>query len=369
MAAKVLILLGDAGGGHMSAAKAIAAGFQISYPQVEVKILDLSVEVSKFPFNATDQVWQNVSKYPFIEAISNFGYELTNTYLGNIIAHKVVLADGGLPLVKIIQRESPDVVISTHFIVSAVLEKVKYLFPGLKTVSVAADLVGFPRMLADHSADLIFCATAEAALRLEDFGIRSENIRFPYFPVNPNLQNYQGRTKFLRQIGLNPKLKIILITGGGLGTISMLDTIRTLLKLPGCQLIIVAGKKKATFELFKHEYANFPNVKVIQFVDNIQDYFNAADLVVAKPGPATIVELEIFRKPTLFTKMIGQQELGNIDFLMQNPNFVYLGKENGSTLSEASRLLMHKYIAFDSRFNFNSSVEIAIEIMTSLGIA
>lgn len=357
MVIKILILLGDAGGGHMSAAKATAEGLEALHADIEAKIINLSDTEKSFPFNATDNSWKLVSKYPIAQTISNQIYKLINTKIGDYIARKFVQRFGANAVRKVIEREDPQIVISTHFVVSAVLEKMKQEMPQLFTVSIAADLVGFPRLLADSNADLIFCATAKAAKRLESFGIKPNVIKYPHFPL--------AVSKGGRQIEVDANQKCILVTGGGVGTIALVDEIGELLKLPKATVIVICGKSEDAYQLLQDRYRDYPNLRLEKFVNNMNDFLTAADLVIAKPGPATIVEIELLKRKAIFTQIIGKQEFGNIAYLKQNPNFVYLPEEKESVSKLALQLMSRPYRPFEPRFNKEANRQLANVVMKS----
>lgn len=358
-----MILLGDAGGGHMSAARAMQAGFLAVDPELKVEVVNLSDRVKTFPFNATDSSWKLVSKSRPARLFSDLMYGVTNSWLGDKVARKLVVGSGRQAVIDAITDHQPDIVVSTHFIVSTILEAVKPQYPNLISVSIAADLVGFPRMLADHNADLIFCATSEAADRLKSFGIAPSAIRSPHFPVNANVASKLSRDEFWRQQGLDSDTKTILVTGGGVGTVSMLPLIERLLQIPNIRVVVICAKSEESYTYLNNKFGNNPRLVLKKFVPNLPEYMNASDIIVAKPGPATVIEIEILSKPAIFTNTIGKQEYGNVEFLKQNPNFVYLPDCQESIEQVVDRLLYREAVPFTARFNTESSAKIAEEVL------
>ena len=75
--------------------------------------------------------------------------------------------------------------------------------------------------------------------------------------------------------------------------------------------------------------------------------FAISDLVIAKPGPATVLELEKLGKKAIFTKPVGYQEFGNVKYLVKNPNFIYIGTNYGSALQEVKNLLEKENMPFN----------------------
>src|SRR5690606_11108162 len=76
----------------------------------------------------------------------------------------------------------------------------------------------------------------------------------------------------------------------------------------------------------EYKYLDNKKVKILGYINNMHDYLKIADIVVGKPGPATIIESELFDKKMILTRKIGQQETGNIDYALKNPKFRYIGE-------------------------------------------
>ena len=74
-------------------------------------------------------------------------------------------------------------------------------------------------------------------------------------------------------------------------------------------------------------YRGLHNVRVLGFVPNLPDYFAASDVVVAKPGPSTILELEALAKRTVLTGDLGPQEVGNIRFALRRSLVRSIGRD------------------------------------------
>ncbi|MFA5623299.1 MAG: hypothetical protein WC981_03665, partial [Candidatus Dojkabacteria bacterium] len=69
---------------------------------------------------------------------------------------------------------------------------------------------------------------------------------------------------------------------------------------------------------------------------------------IAKPGPATLLEIERLGKKAIFTRPVGYQEWGNVEYLLQNPNFIYIGNEYNLIEGEIKELLEKEIGEYES---------------------
>jgi UDP-N-acetylglucosamine--N-acetylmuramyl-(pentapeptide) pyrophosphoryl-undecaprenol N-acetylglucosamine transferase len=108
-------------------------------------------------------------------------------------------------------------------------------------------------------------------------------------PVRKNLGKME-RTEALRKFGLSGEKKTLLVLGGSLGAKSineaMSDSVK-ILEENNIQIIWQTGKNY--FEQFKS--MNSENVKVYDFIEDMNAAYSACDLLLARAGATTIAEL------------------------------------------------------------------------------
>jgi 1,2-diacylglycerol 3-beta-galactosyltransferase len=336
---KVLILIGDVGNGHRSAANALTESFRNLYPEVSVTTCDLFKESALWPYDASDEMYKNVSRSKSLEKLNNAAFRLTTQKYFIDVFKNYTFTQFFDTLLKIMNREKPDVVISVHPIVSMVLERLKEdNHAQFLSVVVVTDLVTLFRGWGDRSADLTFAPTVESVETLVKFGVDRNKIIYPLFPINPKLKNYRTKQEVFYELGFDLDKTTILLTGGGVGAKSLNTSIEKLSKNKNYQLIIIAGKLEEYKAKLEKTYADFKNIKILGYVNNIQDYINAADIVVGKPGPATILEIELFNKKAVLTRKIGEQEIGNIGYALKNSKFRHIS-DNWKKLESAIKEL------------------------------
>ncbi|MEO8691798.1 MAG: UDP-N-acetylglucosamine--N-acetylmuramyl-(pentapeptide) pyrophosphoryl-undecaprenol N-acetylglucosamine transferase [Candidatus Saccharimonas sp.] len=108
------------------------------------------------------------------------------------------------------------------------------------------------------------------------------------------------------ELGFENQLPIVVVTGGGLGSIRVNSaTIRELPRLLKLTNIVLLSGREAydglkSSMLLNDEY-DTPRFKLLAFVDSSQmhDILRVADIVVARAGATTIAELAVLAKPTI----------------------------------------------------------------------
>ena len=107
------------------------------------------------------------------------------------------------------------------------------------------------------------------------------------------------RSESLTHFKLKPSKKTIVILGGSLGAQKINETIAAHLPLfskLGVQLIWQCGK--LYFDLFK-EYNEKENVQVYEFIQEMDLFYAAADVLISRAGASSISELVLVGKPVL----------------------------------------------------------------------
>ena len=109
----------------------------------------------------------------------------------------------------------------------------------------------------------------------------------------------------IKELGLNPKLPIILVFGGSQGAKSINTAVEDLvIKENNYQIIWAPGKKN--FEEIKEylsekgkDIENIKNARILPYIYNMEEIMNISDLVVSRSGAMTIIEIENVGKPAI----------------------------------------------------------------------
>ena len=82
-------------------------------------------------------------------------------------------------------------------------------------------------------------------------------------------------------------------------------------------MVVVCGTNEAArARLAKRAWPKGVGVKVEGFVENMDEYMAAADCLVTKAGPGTIMEASTRGLPCLLSSFLPGQEAGNVPFVV-----------------------------------------------------
>lgn len=328
MKKKVLIIIADIGNGHKSAADAITTVFKAKYGEdYELKTIDIYKEADVEPFNSADVSYKFLSQNRGYEKVSNVTWKFTNTLIGYKLYKAYFLGLIYKAAKAVIEKESPDIVISAYPLTSTIINQMRKDGAKFKYVVVITDLITMHRSWADESADLVTSPTPDAVKTLVNFGVDINKVIYPFFPLKPELENFKPKSEITQQLNFSNELPIILITGGGLGTKAISAAIQKLCKREDLQIVVIAGKLDEYREELEEMYKDNKNVRVLGFVSNMYDYLNACDIVIGKPGATTVMEIELFNKKAIFTRYIGVHDFGNIEYALRDPKIKYIADD------------------------------------------
>lgn len=131
---------------------------------------------------------------------------------------------------------------------------------------------------------------------------KPECIVFTGNPVRPAIQNIDcTREQSELFFNLDSSKKTILVVGGSLGARTINQSIEAHLEeftKAGAQVIWQTGK--TYFAQAQEAAKNYENVKVFDFIKNMDLAFTAADVIISRAGAGTISELCIVGKPCIF---------------------------------------------------------------------
>lgn len=364
---KILILLADVGSGHKAAANALTQAFEKVYSDtVEVKSVDLFKEYGKLPFKQSAHSYKLATSLPPLEFTSNLLYKTLNTGVGDKVFSKFTFYRMYSQAVELLAIEKPDVVVSVHPIVSLITCELKQRLNSFYSVTVVTDLIDFMRAWADGCADLVFCPTPQARDLVVSYGVDPRRVVTGYYPLRPSLADYRPWREVLSELGLALDQPTVLLTSGGFGAANLVTLAKRLLKDPRMQLVVITGRLEKLEQRLKKQFADNPRIKILGFVERMQDYLNSADYIVSKPGPASILEIMLFNKKAILTKPIGVQEEANVGYALKNPKFRYISNKYSQIGKVIEDFRSHpelKDLKPKKDFDFDDSFKIVSKLM------
>jgi 1,2-diacylglycerol 3-beta-galactosyltransferase len=307
----VLIAFSDTGGGHRAAASAIRDALANTRHDIDITLVDPWAICPRWPFRQLSRAYPAViERAPWLWS---GGFALTNTPQRAAFAERLAWPVMRPTFEKIASAQRPDVIVSTHPLLTAPLRRA---FPGTPLVVVVTDLISGHVSWYNRCADLTIVPTAAARDRAIACGVESDRVAVMGVPVSRPFIAVPGEKSLLQQqLGWPTNKPIILLAGGaeGIGPLEALSVAIDRAQLP-CDIAVVAGRNSALAERLRARRWQ-GTVHVYDFVTNFAELMRAASVLVTKAGPGTISEACASGCPVILSGAIPGQETGNVDFV------------------------------------------------------
>jgi UDP-N-acetylglucosamine:LPS N-acetylglucosamine transferase len=303
---RVLVLYSLTGAGHLRVAQALAAELRRVDPHCEIVLHDgltgarwgIAFDPSRaYAILTTRLLW-----------LFNVVYRLADTALGVRVVRSLIRWAWGRDLAAIIDRERPDLVVSTHAFFSPRTHDPTEHIPRWATV--VTDLGTPPRLWFDARSDVLIAPTPEIAAQARQRGGVPANRILALddeYPIDPRFQASSDSPA---------RVATLLVLGGGIGAGKMWEQVSTLRRcFPRMKVVVVCGRNAALQARLARQADE--GLEVHGFVDRMDELMRRADVVVSKAGSVTIAEAALMRKPLVITGWIGLQERDNVDLVVR----------------------------------------------------
>ena len=319
---KILIISSDTGGGHRSAAQAIAVGLQRFWHggSVAVRVMRAAEE----SHHLTDKL---VSLYNWIlrnkQSWMKYLYWAVNKIRPETreFFHKRCIGY----LKGQFEKWCPHVVVSVHPLTQHIFGRILRelnLKDQIPLVTVVTDpCYGFWKGWACDDVSLYLVANDDAKRQLMDYGVSGDRIRISGLPLHPKFREVtEADAQDARKaFGLDPDKFTVFVNAGWIGGGNIPAIFRELVRGElDVQAIFLAGKNEEL--LIEAEEiartAKFP-VKVIGYSDEIEKLMQSANVMVSKLGGLTTFEALACRLPIIadITTPPMPQEAGTVKLI------------------------------------------------------
>jgi UDP-N-acetylglucosamine:LPS N-acetylglucosamine transferase len=316
---RILFAISDTGGGHRSGAVAIEAAIQqLAEAGVECHIVDMLTSTGVPVVSAAPNLYDQLSTRWL--PVFDFFYRLTDGKRRVYAISSLVYAAAHRNILRALESVRPNLVVSVHPLVNHLVGNTRRTYRlRFRFVTVVTDLVSLHASWADPQVELCIVPTAEAYDRLRRQGMPEPKLALTGFPVHPKFAAYLGTRRDARErLGVANPPFTVLLTSGGVGAGNMGEVVDDLrAAYPDLQLLVVTGKNAALRDALLQRNLG-PGVHIYGFVNNMEELMAAADVVVTKAGPGTLMEALVMRRPVIVTQAVGMQERGNIDFVLNH---------------------------------------------------
>lgn len=319
---KILIISSDTGGGHRSAAQALADGVQKFWKGESaavriMKAVEDSHHITDKLVNAYNWLLRNKQhwmKYMYW-AVNRFRPETREFFHRRCMGYIKVQ----------FEKWCPHIVVSVHPLTQHIFGRILkelHLEKQIPLVTVVTDpCYGFWKGWACDDVALYMVANEDAKRQLVDYGISEDKIKISGLPVHPKFHEVDeaDAQNARKAYGLDPDKFTVFVNAGWIGGGNIPQIFRELVHGElDVQAIFLAGKNEALYkeaqEIAKH--AKFP-VKVIGYSDEIEKLMQSANVMVSKLGGLTTFEALACRLPIIadITTPPMPQEAGTVKLL------------------------------------------------------
>ncbi|CAB3391473.1 conserved protein of unknown function [Kyrpidia spormannii] len=126
---------------------------------------------------------------------------------------------------------------------------------------------------------------------LIDLGYPRERVHVTGFPLRPAFSRAIPKAQALARLGWEDVPRVLCM-GGGLGLGNVRQWLDWLDESPAdFEMVVVAGRNRRLYKELAQRAAGWRHaLRILGYRDDIQDVFAASDVLVTKPGTATVVE-------------------------------------------------------------------------------
>ncbi len=316
---RFLILTGDAGFGHRSAANSIAKALTLQHPQdAAVRVVNPIFEEPVSPLlRDTERDYdRTVTDSP---AWYRFTYEISDSRPASALVETTLILALYKSLKQLFDEARPDAILNTTQMFNApagaVLRSIK---PRPPLYTVVTDLADVHAMWFNSLPDRFFVASEWVRSQAMASKIAPQRVCISGIPVDPEFGSERAaKPELRRRLGLEPHLPTLLVVGSRRVS-GILDHLEALdgLAQP-FQVAVIAGGDQSLYEKAARRLWHFP-ILVENFVTNMAEWMLCADLLVTKAGGLILSEGLAAGLPILMIDYLPGQEEGNVRFILEH---------------------------------------------------
>lgn len=353
---RILIIYTTAGTGHKKAAFAIKAALDEIARGVSVEIID-SLDYATALFK-----WLYPRIYIFfvnrIPSLWGLGYYLLDNWffygLFSWLRHATNRGNFRR-LALYLRKERFDCIITTHFLPPDIVSmEGKRKIPSY-LISVITDLRTHSFWIA-KGVDMYSVAHEETKRDLiSRYFVPEEKIKVLGIPIDPVFSKPKNKDVLKTKLGMDKNLFTVLVGSGGFGVGPVEELIKSFkgINIPA-QLIVICGHNDALCLSLKNvqgEMETIP-IKPYGYVENMDEFMEAADVIVTKPGGMMSSESLAKNLPIISIAPIPGQESRNARILIRSGVAL-----EARSVNDVPRLVMRLYNDRELRANMAKRID------------
>jgi 1,2-diacylglycerol 3-beta-galactosyltransferase len=318
----VLFLVADTGGGHRSAARAVAEALLHDNPgRFAPALLDpLSGPASSRPLQRIVRLYGAVIRYaPWAWGAV---YRATDSRHVMRLLQRTLLRLADRPVIDAAARLQPGVIVSCHPLTTEAA--VRASWHGTRRTPVATvvtDLVSVHAAWPHAHTDRIVVPSTAAGQRCIRRGIGENRCMELGLPVSSAFLDGArrlGEQDRARGSGGGNRPFLVVVTGGGEGSGGIARRVSALIRhFDDIEVVAICGRnRRARRKLAKLAARSAGRLTVHGMTTSIAGWLRRADVVATKAGPGTIAEATCCGAALLLTSHLPGQEDGNVELVV-----------------------------------------------------
>lgn len=280
-----IIISGGGTGGHIFPAIAIANELKKQNEKYEILFIGAlgRMEMEKIP-----QAGYKIEGLPIAGLQRSFS--LKNIFIPYKVVMSLIKAN------KIINEFKPDVAVGVGGYASAPTLFIASMKNIPTLIQEQNSYAGITNKYLAKKAKRI-CVAYEG---MEKF-FAKEKIVLTGNPVRQDIVNIKkSKEQALQEFGLNKNRKTLLVVGGSLGARTINESILSgLEKLQQANIQVIWQTGKSFSQTDKIVTEQYPDVKIFDFIKNMDSAYTSADVVISRAGALSVSELCIVKKPVM----------------------------------------------------------------------
>ena len=293
---RVLILSADIGSGHLVASRTLAD--DLEHRGIEVVLVeDLRSSLGRL----CGLVLRDGSRVLFDRApwVYDVFYRLMLRFPPARASSAASLRRfGSRRILRLVRRHEPDIVVSTYPGITVVLGHLRRRRRlSVPVAAVITDLAGL-FFWAHRGVDMHLLAWAESAPEVERIS-RAANAVHVVAPTDSSFFTSVDPAAARDRLGLPPRGRIALVSGGGWGVGTLEDTVAAALDAEPDVVIALSGNNDDARRALEHRFGADPRVRVLGFTSEMSDLLAAADVLIHSTAGVTCLEAALRGCPTI----------------------------------------------------------------------
>jgi processive 1,2-diacylglycerol beta-glucosyltransferase len=301
---KILILSLPHGAAHQRAAKALREAFATLRPDAQVEVID-TLQYCTALFRA----WYNLYLLPLAIWPGLWRYIENRQHQSESTSPGWIFRRGGQPLFRYLRDLAPDAVIATEVGTCELAAMCKRETPA-NFLLVGLELMDFNRAWIQPEVDLFLTTHVDLAAELVAAGADASKVMTTGQPIDPLFASLPDRRTARDKLGIKQDAVQLLILFGGTGHGNPERILAEVARVKHPhEIVLVTGRNQRLEMRLRKRLASLPHVRVLGWVDNMQEWMVASDLMISKPGGGTLTEGFACGLPMLaFDPLPGNEE-------------------------------------------------------------